>query len=156
MANLALASLPLLLMLAVPSASADEEASLNGVQLAQLHFQQWVVVRVMHGGNGPVPMPPPTPVDPAQWREKHSEKCVKTDRLASAQILRPDAVDLLLDDGKRLRSQLETNCPAVLFYAGFYIKPEKDGKVCAKRDATRMRSGGQCRILALHTLAPPK
>jgi hypothetical protein len=158
MPNLRAASISLLLLLAAPAAAPAQQArTLDGTQLAQLHIQQWVVIRIARAPAAPPPPPPVArSVEPPQWREKHADKCVKTEKLAAAQVSGEDTVDLLLVDGKRLRAKLEANCPAIEFYEGFYIKQQKDGKVCATRDALRLRSGGQCRIAEFRSLQPPK
>jgi len=157
MSKSGIASLALLLLLAASAAPAQEARPLGGIQLAQMHIEQWVVVRIARGTVAPpVPPPIPRPIDPPQWREKHADKCVKTEKLVAALGSNEDSVDLLLIDGKRLRAKLQANCPAIDFYEGFYIKPQKDGKLCAARDALRLRSGGQCRITEFRTLQPPK
>lgn len=156
MSKLGIASLPLLLLLAAPSAPAQEARPLNGIQLAQMHIEQWVVVRIARGTVAPPAPPIPRPIELPQWREKHADKCVKTEKLVAALGSNEDSVDLLLIDGKRLRAKLQANCPAIDFYEGFYIKPQKDGKLCAARDSLRLRSGGQCGITEFRSLQPPK
>lgn len=110
-------------------------------RMAQLVIQQQVVIRVQRP-NGRTA----APVKPVTWREKKGPKCVALDGLAGALILQPDAVDLVSEGGARVRAHLDDDCPALDFYAGFYLKPTKDGKVCAGRDAVRSRSGRQCQI----------
>jgi hypothetical protein len=158
MPNPGFASLPLFLMLAAPAAvPVEQPRGLDGVQIAQLHIQQWVVIHINRAPAAPPPPPPiPHAVDPPQWREKHADKCIKTEKLAAAQVSGEDSVDLLLVDGKRMRAKLEADCPAINFYEGFYIKQQKDGKICATRDSLRLRSGGQCRIAEFRSLVPPK
>lgn len=154
MSKAGVAFLSLLSLLVASSAPAQQSRALEGVQLAQMHIQQWVVVRIARAAAA-TPAPPPS-VEPPRWREKDADRCVKTEQLSAAQVSGANSVDLLLEDGKRLRVKLQKDCPAIEFYAGFYIKPQKDGKVCAKRDVLRLRSGGQCRITEFRTLQPPK
>lgn len=86
--------------------------------------------------------------------EKKADDCVKLEKITGFAVTRGDSVDLVMSDGKRLRARLSSNCPALGFYAGFYVKPHKDGKICAKRDTLRSRSGGSCGIDDFHRLVP--
>jgi hypothetical protein len=123
-------------LFAAVSGSAPAPADAQGYRLAQLTFQQRVVVRVHRA----------TPTQPVVWTEKKGPKCVPLAGLAGALIVQPDAVDLVLAGGDRVRARLDKDCPALNFYSGFYIKPTKDGKVCADRDAVHSRSGRLCEI----------
>jgi hypothetical protein len=96
------------------------------------------------------------PVPPIRWVEKGADRCVAVGSLAGAAITRVDRVDLILSGGKRLRAVLEDDCPSLDFYSGFYLKPAGDGKVCARRDTIRSRSGGACRIKAFRSLVPAR
>lgn len=136
-----------LLLAAVPGASA---ANLGGVQVAQLMFQQQVVVRMQRS----VPVKPA--VRPPLWREKKGPKCVPVDDLAGALVTQPNSVDLVLKGGERFRARLEDDCPALDFYNGFYLRPAKDGKVCAGRDTIRYRSGRTCEIDKFRRLVTDK
>lgn len=126
-------------------------------RLAQVRIQQHIVIRV------PRPeavrrtaAPAPAPLPPIAWVEKRADDCVPVESLSGAAIIRSDSVDLVLSGGRRVRAKLGTECPALDFYAGFYVKPNKDGKVCAKRDAFRSRSGGECRIRSFRALTPER
>ena len=116
-------------------------------QVAQLVIQQQIVIRVQRPAARAS-----APARPINWSEKKGPKCVQLDRLAGALILQPDAVDLVSEGGDRVRARLDDDCPALDFYAGFYLKPTKDGKVCAGRDFVRSRSGRKCEISAFRTL----
>lgn len=133
----------LLLAVAPGAASAPERP---GVGVAQLVLQQRIVVR-LHREAAPAPV---------QWREKKGPKCVATDRLAGVVVVRADAVDLVEDGGERFRARLDDDCAAVDFYGGFYLKPHRDGKLCAGRDAIRARSGQVCGIEKFRRLVPKK
>lgn len=98
-----------------------------------------------------VPAPPPLPTE---FREKKAGDCLKMDRVVGFSVSRPDAVDLVLNDGTRWRAALGKDCPALGFYSGFYVRPNPDGKMCAKRDAIRSRSGRSCGISGFKTLVP--
>jgi hypothetical protein len=125
-------------------------------RIAQVRIQQHVVIRVPRPDTVRRVSAPAAPLPPIAWVEKDSDKCVKIQSLAGATITRPDSVDLFLSGGKRVRARLGNECPALDFYTGFYVKPTKDGMVCAKRDVFRSRSGGECRIKAFRTLVPQR
>ncbi len=114
------------------------------------------VFRIQLSAKEPEALPPPAPLPPIAWVEKRTDDCVAVESLSGAAIIRSDSVDLVLSGGRRIRAKLGNECPALDFYAGFYVKPNKDGKVCAKRDAFRSRSGGECRIRSFRTLTPER
>ncbi|ODP39029.1 hypothetical protein BFL28_12400 [Sphingomonas turrisvirgatae] len=133
---------------------AAASASLTGTRLAQVRIQQHVVIRVPRPDAVRRISAPAAPLPPIAWVEKDANKCVQMNRLAGAAITRPDSVDLVLAGGKRVRAKLGKECPALDFYSGFYVKPNKDGMVCAKRDTFRSRAGGECQIKQFRTLIP--
>ena len=102
-----------------------------------------------------VPTRPPVE-RPRKWREKKGPKCVPANALAGALVSGPDSVDLLLRGGKRVRAKLESRCPALDYYSGFYIRPGDDGRICQDRDTIRARSGGKCGIDRFRSLVPGK
>ena len=65
-------------------------------------------------------------------------------------------VDLFFTDGRRIRALLGNKCTAIDFYSGFYIRPPVDGRVCARRDPGRSRSGAVCEIRAFKRLVPKR
>lgn len=85
-------------------------------------------------------------------REKKASDCVKLEKIAGFTVNTPDSVDLVLNDGSLLRAKLGSECPALGFYKGFYVKPDEDKKLCAGRDSLRSRSGRSCEIQAFRTL----
>jgi hypothetical protein len=95
------------------------------------------------------PAPPPI-----TWVEKRAGRCLPLGDIAAATITRTDSVDLVMSGGKRVRARLGSDCPALNFYSGVYLKPASDGKICADRDWVRSRSGGQCQIESFHALVP--
>ena len=147
-------------LLLPPAASGQGKPSPSSAQptrLAQVRIQQHIVIRVPR----PDPVrraaaPAPAPLPPIAWVEKRADDCVPVESLSGAAIIRSDSVDLVLSGGRRVRAKLGNECPALDFYAGFYVKPNKDGKVCAKRDSFRSRSGGECRIRSFRTLTPER
>jgi hypothetical protein len=126
---------------------------------------------LLAGGGGPptrAPSPPPTttygrivirqqivvriPGRPGpdsqsvDWKEHKGPKCVPARAIAGAALLGQNSVDFILRDRTRVRAKLESRCPALDYYYGFYITPNPDGLVCADRDSIRSRVGGQCGI----------
>jgi hypothetical protein len=130
--------------------------SLTGTRVAQVRIQQHIVIRVPRPDAIRRVSAPAAPLPPIAWVEKSADKCVELTRLAGAAITRPDSVDLVLAGGKRVRAKLGKECPALDFYSGFYVKPTKDGMVCAKRDTFRSRAGGECQIKQFRTLIPER
>ncbi|MDV3458900.1 hypothetical protein RZN05_18020 [Sphingomonas sp. HF-S4] len=88
--------------------------------------------------------------------EKKAEDCVKMEELAGFSVNRFDSVDLMLKNGSLLRVKLGNDCPALGFYNGFYVKANKDKKMCANRDSIRSRSGRQCAIQSFAALVPAR
>lgn len=132
----------LLMLLAGPNGGAATE---KGV-LAQLSLRQHIVIRV----------PRREPATPVVWRERGAPRCHELAGLAGASFLKPGSVDLFFIDGRRLRAVLGDNCSAIEFYSGFYIRPPEDGRVCARRDAARSRSGAVCEIRSFKWLVPKR
>ena len=89
-----------------------------------------------------------------QWRESRGPRCVSASRLVGATLLREDSVDLILRDNSRIRARLQSSCPALDYYRGFYINATDDGRICADRDAIRSRAGGECEIEEFSLLSP--
>jgi hypothetical protein len=81
-----------------------------------------------------------------EWKESKGPKCVPARAIAGAALLSEKSVDLILRDRHRVRAKLDTSCPELDYYYGFYITPNADGQVCADRDIIRSRAGGQCGI----------
>ena len=110
---------------------------------------------------GPAAQPAGTPIAasapvPVQWRETKGPRCIAVSTLAGAMLSSPRALDLVVLGGGRLRAKLGGACQPLAFYNGFYLRPNADGKVCAGRDAIRIRSGGACDIDQFRTLTAPK
>ena len=88
--------------------------------------------------------------------ERPADDCVRMRQVSGFAVTRPDAVDLVLRDGSRLRARLGARCPAEGFHTGFYTRPHPDGRMCAGRDTIRARSGANCRIERFTTLVPTR
>jgi hypothetical protein len=95
----------------------------------------------------------PRPVQPFTWEEKRGPKCIEASNIRAAALSGRETVDFLLFDRRRLRAQLSEDCPALDFYNGFYVTPEK-GKLCARRDEIHSRIGRSCTIERFHRLTP--
>lgn len=102
----------------------------------------------------PAPAPPARPAVPMV--ERKADDCLKMQRVVAFAVTQRDSVDLVLNDGTRMRAKLGDKCPSLDFYSGFYVRPNADGKMCAKRDTIRSRSGGSCSIQGFKTLVPAK
>lgn len=89
-------------------------------------------------------------------KEKKASDCVKLEKIAGFTVNATDSVDLVLNDGSYLRAKLGSECPALGFYSGFYVKPAEDKKLCAGRDSLRSRSGRACEIQAFRRLVEAK
>lgn len=84
--------------------------------------------------------------------ERRAKSCVDVGRIQGFTVNASDSVDLILEDGSLLRAKLGAECPALGFYSGAYLKPTKDNKFCAGRDALRSRSGRTCPVQAFKNL----
>lgn len=141
--------LPLILLVAPALPEADESGG-EGVAIAQLSLRQRFIIRIPRLRE----LEPQVEAAARTWVEKRGPKCVAMEELNGAMVTRRDSVDLMVDDGTRLRAKLSDECPALDFYSGFYIKPNPDGRVCAQRDSIRARSGGYCPISGFKRLVP--
>jgi hypothetical protein len=136
----------LLLLLAAPAVAQDSRVP----RVTQLTIRQRIIIRI--------PALPARRVSgevaPAEIRyaEKKGPKCIASRMLASSAITRPDSIDLVLSDGSRVRAKLGKHCPALDFYSGFYLKPDRDGAICSDRDSVRSRAGDECQIDAFKKL----
>jgi hypothetical protein len=112
-------------------------------------FHEQIIVRIPRGAHGAAAANPMV-----QWREHRGPHCVDISDIAGAALMGPDSFDLALRDGTRVRARLESSCPALDYYRGFYVHTTNDGRICADRDVVRSRAGGECRIDTFRTLRP--
>ena len=117
---------------------------------AGMLVRQYVIIRV------PVRMQPVVarPRALTSWAERKGPNCLPAQSIVGATITNPSSVDLVLRDRSRVRAKLESRCPALDYYYGFYLRPSPDGQVCQRRDAIHSRMGGDCRISAFRGLVP--
>lgn len=83
---------------------------------------------------------------PVVWKEKKAPKCIAMRDIRGMQAVQRDSIDLITRQSQRLRAQLNRGCQALDFYAGFYMKGNKDGRLCEDRDEIHARSGARCEI----------
>lgn len=131
----------LAMLLLAPSGGAS---ALRGMEFAQVVVREQIRIRVQG-----VRVPPKV-----EWKERRGPRCIEAGAIAGAAVLGPRSVDVVLRDNSRLRVKLDSSCPALDFYRGFYLRPTEDGRICAERDVIRSRMGGQCGIDAFRRLEP--
>ncbi len=132
-------ALLLALLAAAPAIAGDTPAATHW------SFHERIVIRIAR--LRPAPRGRADPDAPIlRWKEKGGPHCIGAGDIGGAAIGASDSVDFAMADGKRLRARLDRDCPSLDFYNGFYVVRNADGKVCAKRDAIRSRSGAVCPI----------
>lgn len=138
----------MLLVLAGTTGVEPQDPGERGMVFAQLRVRQQIILRV------PQQLRPVHPAGSAlvRWREGHGPRCVPAASVIGATALGRNSVDLVLRDNSRIRVRLESNCPGLDFYRGFYVNGTADGRICADRDSIRSRMGGQCGIDQFRTL----
>ncbi len=95
----------------------------------------------------------PRPSRPIEWVEKKGPKCLQAGRIAGAMLSGASSIDFVMRNGQRVRATMDSECPALDFYGGFYLQPDDD-RICAKRETIRSRVGGSCRIERFRLLIP--
>src|SRR3546814_19660590 len=91
---------------------------------------------------------------PVEWKEKKAPKCVAMRDIRGMQAVQRDSIDLITRQNQRLRAQLNRGSRALDFYAGFYMKWNKDGRLCVVRDAIPARSVPRCEVDKFPVLVP--
>ena len=97
----------------------------------------------------------PAPAPKIEWAERKGPECIAIDSIRGAILSGSGHVDFLLSGARRLRAELDDDCPGLDFWEGFYLAPE-DERICADRDVIRSRMGGSCRIERFRKLVPRK
>ncbi|MEA3000984.1 MAG: hypothetical protein QOH04_3078 [Sphingomonadales bacterium] len=136
-------------MLLLTAGGAEPPRRPAAVQYSQIIVREQIVVRVpvrlRDGGDAGI-----------RWKEKKGPKCVPMRQVMGVAQIGGSSVDLILRDRSRLRAKLDSNCPALDYYYGFYVTPNPDGLICADRDVIRSRMGGECGIDKFRTLEMSK
>ena len=124
-------------------------AAVTGVGMAQdvrrVVTEDEVILRI--------PVQPLRSTPMISWSEHKGPKCIDARLLAGARLSSESSVDFVLIDHSRVRAKLDSGCPALDFYGGFYLQTS-DERICAKREEIRSRMGGSCRIEKFRTLFP--
>lgn len=100
-----------------------------------------------------VPVQPRPLVQQFQWVERKGPRCIPAGAIRRALLSGPEQVDFVLANRARVRAEFDEDCPALDFYAGFYLQPQ-DARLCAGRDAVHSRMGGSCTIERFKQLIP--
>ncbi|WP_010545624.1 hypothetical protein [Sphingomonas elodea] len=143
MPNLPIAAAGLMLMLAVSAASPAVSADPAMQQHMTIHVPRMTITSTTVIVRREAP---------AALVERKAKSCVDMDRIQGFTVNAGDSVDLILEDGSLLRAKLGSECPALGFYSGAYLKPTKDSRFCAGRDALHSRSGRICPVQAFKNL----
>ena len=88
-----------------------------------------------------------------EWHAQRGPKCIAAGNIAGAMLSGRSSVDFVMRNRRRLRADLDSDCPALDFYGRFYVQPD-DNRLCARRDVIRSRMGGTCRIERFRVLIP--
>lgn len=113
--------------------------------VTRLVVQEQVILRV------PVQ---PRPLRPTfLWEERKGPRCIPVAAVRRALLFGAEQVDFLLANGRRVRAQLDEDCPALDYYGAFYLQTQ-DERLCIGRDAIHSRGGGSCTIERFKLLVP--
>jgi hypothetical protein len=114
--------------------------------VTRLVIQDEVILRV--------PVQPRPVLQQIEWIEHKGPKCIPATAIRRALLSGREGVDFVLANRARVRAELDEDCPALDFYAGFYLQPQDDQRLCARRDAIHSRMGGSCTIERFKQLVP--
>jgi len=113
--------------------------------VTRLVVQEQVILRV------PVQ---PRPLRPTfLWEERKGPKCIPVAAVRRALLFGSEQVDFILANHRRVRAELDEDCPALDFYGAFYLQTQ-DERLCIGRDAIHSRGGGSCTIERFKLLVP--
>ena len=124
------------------------QPALVGQSVTRLVVQDEVILRI------PIQRRPVMPQ--FVWKERKGPKCFPTAAIEGALLSgseQIDQVDFLIGKHRRIRAELDQDCPALDFYGGFYLQP-RDDHLCAGRDEIHSRMGGSCTIDHFKLLIP--
>lgn len=139
----------ILLQLSILSAlwSLVGEQPSGSATVSRLTVRDEVVIRV--------PVIRPRITRPSRWIEKKGPKCIDGREVLAATLADESSIDFHLRDRRRIRAKMDSECPTLDFYGGFYLQPE-DERICARRDDIRNRIGASCRIERFRTMRRAK
>ena len=121
------------------------QPSAVGQTVTRLIIQDEVIIRV--------PVQPHPLMPQVEWTEEKGPKCIPAGGIQRAMLSGPNSVDFIMGNRSRVRAQLDEDCPALDFYAGFYLQ-SSDDRLCSGRDAVHSRIGGSCSIERFRQLVP--
>ena len=121
------------------------QPQITGQSVTRLVIQDEVILRI--------PVQPRPLMPQFVWQERKGPKCIEASVIRAALLSGPQQVDFVLQGPRRVRAELDEDCPALDFYGGFYLQPQ-DQRICAGRDAIHSRMGGSCTIDRFKQLVP--
>lgn len=116
-----------------------------GESVTRLVIQDEVILRV--------PVQPHRLIPDVDWVERKGPRCIPAAAIQRALLSSSEQVDFVMANRSRIRARLDEDCPALDFYAGFYLQPHGD-MLCAGRDSIYSRIGGSCTIERFSQLDP--
>lgn len=116
-----------------------------GESVTRLVIQDEVILRV--------PVQPHRSIPDVDWIERKGPRCIPAAAIQRALLSSSEQVDFVMTNRSRIRARLDEDCPALDFYAGFYLQPRGD-MLCAGRDSIYSRIGGSCTIERFSQLVP--
>lgn len=87
------------------------------------------------------------------WEEVKGPRCIPTGFILGAMLSTSNHVDFVMASNRRFRAKLDSDCPALDFYDGFYVN-SPTRTICAGRDEIRSRMGESCAIASFSQLLP--
>lgn len=89
------------------------------------------------------------------WEESdRGPRCLPVSAVAGASLAGSNRIDFLLRNRQRVRARLADDCNGLDFYDGFYVLPQDQRRICARRDSISSRIGGTCEIDRFRLLVP--
>jgi hypothetical protein len=116
-----------------------------GESVTRLVIQDEVILRV--------PVQPHRFIPDVEWVERKGPRCIPAGAVQRALLSSSEQVDFVMSNRSRIRARLDKDCPALDFYAGFYLQPRGD-MLCAGSDSIYSRIGGSCTIERFSQLVP--
>lgn len=117
-----------------------------GQSVTRLIVQDEIILRI--------PVQPHPVMPQIEWVERKGPKCIPVAAIRRALLSGSEEVDFVLANRARIRARFAEGCPALDFYGGFYLEPQDDQMLCARRDAIHSRMGGSCTIERFKFLEP--